>query len=248
LCEDSCEAGHPKHCQTLFTVTFLVTLDVLPVASLAVIVIVTSSRNGASLVTVGESNGPKVVEYVPPLRPIGAVIGVPPIVHAAVTDVTPTSSVTIAETVDSRGFAGGHDKDCVSFSQITLGSADGCLIVGGVVSGGTVIVGGVVSGGTVIVGEVVSGGGSVVDELVVVSATELDVVSGADVVVVSGAELVVVSPIAVTVPSNWGQSRTGNPEMSVSRSTSAAFTHTVRSGDARSRTWTQSDDSVRATA
>jgi hypothetical protein len=115
-------------------------------------------------VTVGESNGPNVVEYVLPLRLIVAVIGVPLIVQEAVTDVTPTSSVTIAETVDSRGFAGGHDKDSVSFSQITLGSADGCLIVGGVVSGGSVV-GGSVVGGSVVGGSVVGGsvvGGSVV--------------------------------------------------------------------------------------
>jgi hypothetical protein len=226
-----------KHSHTLFTVISLVTLDVLPAASRAVIVIVTTSRNGASSVTVGESNGPKVVEYVPPLRPIVAVVGVPPIVQEAVTDVTPTSSVTIAETVDSRGFAGGHDKDSVSFSQITLGSADGCLIVGGVVSGGSVVVELVV---------VSPGGGSVVVELVVVSPGGGSVV--VELVVVSGTVVVVVSPMTVTVPSNWGQSRTGKPEMSVSRSTSAASIHTVRSGDDRSRTWTQPDDSVRATA
>jgi hypothetical protein len=217
------------------TVTSLVALDELPALSRAVIAIVTTSRNGLSLVTVGESNGPNVVEYKPPVRLIVAVIGVPPMVHEAVTDVTPMSSVTIAETVDSRGFAGGHDNDSVSFSQITLGSADGCLIVGGVVSGGAVVV-----------GTVVVVGAAVVDELVVVSGTEMVVVvPGFELVVVSGIEVVVVSiatvvvvvfPKTVTVPSNWGQSRTGNPEMSLSRSISVELTQTVRSGDARSRT------------
>jgi hypothetical protein len=157
-----------------------------------------------------------------------------------------------------------------SSSQISPGFADGWLMTGGFVSGGTVVgegpgdvvgtgagdvVGGDVGEGGVVVapGVVVPGlVGEVglVDVLVLVVESPGTVVEDVDVVVVVEDVVVVAdgSIAAVASPSTVTQLLSGNSDSASSRSTSSDEIHTAWSGEDRARTWIHSPSSVRATA
>jgi hypothetical protein len=179
--------------------------------------------------------------------------------HDAVTVVTPTLSVTTADTSASREVLGGHEMELPSSSQISPGKATGFEICGAVESGAVVLV--VVVGGVVVlellVVLVVVVGGVVVLELLVVLELVVDVLPcsvvvvdpGAVVVVVPGAMVVVVvKSVTCNGPSVGSQSTIGSPSAASSSWTSPAGTQTVRDGEVTSRTSIQSPDWSRPVA